>query len=87
MSESNNATTVQLSETEINMLIENIIEDLGTVPKALGWVDRKVTEIKHELLSRWDKNEFENLKTWETVYNYFERNYRSFLAINRYARQ
>ena len=87
MSESNTTTTVQLSETEINMLIENIIEDTGTVPKALGWVDRKVAEVKHEWLSRGQNNEFENLKNWEMVYNYFESNYRSFLAINRYTRQ
>jgi hypothetical protein len=87
MSESNNTTTVEMSETEINMLIENLIEDLGTVPKAFAWVNRKVAEIKHELLSRGEQTERENLKTWESVYNYFERNYRSYMAINRYTRK
>lgn len=86
MMEHNTTTTVQLSEIEVQLLIESIIEDLGTVQKAFKWVNHKIANIKHEILSRGDDFEKEQLKTWEHVFLYFGKHYRSIEAVKRYAK-
>lgn len=84
MMEHNTTTTVQLSEIETQLLIESIIDDLGTVPKALTWVNRKVAEIEHQLLSHGEQIERQQLQTWERVYTYFQKNYKHISRERRY---
>lgn len=83
MSEQNTTTTVQLSELEMQLLIENLIEDVGTVPKALTWVNRKIAEVEHELLSRGANIERHQLQTWERVYLYFQKNYQAIARMSK----
>jgi len=66
--------TVQLSEPEIKMVIQNVIDDLGDVPSAARWVRHKLHWINGEILiNGWTVEMVQSRDEWAIIDRYFER--------------
>jgi hypothetical protein len=66
---------VTISEPEIQMVIQNIIDDLGDVPSAARWVRNKLHSINHDILVNGKTiQSIESRDEWAIIDQYFERN-------------
>lgn len=66
--------TVQLSESEIQMVIQSVINDLGDVPSAARWVRHKLHWINGEILiNGWTAQMVQSRDEWAIIDRYFER--------------
>lgn len=65
--------TIGLSEPEIQMVIQNVIDDLGDVPSAARWVRNKLHSINHEILVNGKTIEsVQSRDEWAIIDHYFE---------------
>lgn len=64
-------TTV--SEPEIQMIIQSVIDDTGTVDRAEKWIERKITQVHHDIMTE-GLNEFttQQRDEWLLVQRYFK---------------
>lgn len=66
---------VTISESEIQMVIQNVIDDLGDVPSAARWVRNKLHSINHDILVNGKTiQNIESRDEWAIIDRYFERN-------------
>jgi len=64
---------IKLSEPEIQMVIQNVIDDLGDIPSAARWVRNKLHSIKHEILVNGKTIELvQSRDEWAISDRYFE---------------
>ena len=65
---------ITLSEPEIQMVIQNVIDDCGDVKLAARWVRFKLHSINHEILSTGYTIELVHSRDqWAIIDRYFER--------------
>lgn len=65
---------IQLSEPEIQMVIQNVIDDLGDVPSAARWVRHKLHWVNGEILMNgWTVEMVQSRDEWAIIDRYFER--------------
>jgi len=66
---------IKLSEPEIQMVIQNVIDDLGDIPSAARWVRNKLHSINHEILVNGKTIELvQSRDEWAIIDRYFEAN-------------
>lgn len=66
---------ITLSEPEIQMVIQNVIDDLDDVPSAARWVRYKLHSINHEILvNGYTVEMVQSRDQWAIIDRYFERN-------------
>lgn len=64
---------IKLSEPEIQMVIQNVIDDLGDIPSAARWVRNKLHSINHEILVNGKTIELvQSRDEWAIIDRYFE---------------
>jgi hypothetical protein len=79
-----NPMTTTLTETEIDLLIQKIIDDTGDVPSAEKWIRNKVHSIHHDIaMEGLTLENTQRRDEWSLVQRYFERNR---FAISRMAK-
>jgi D-mannonate dehydratase len=66
---------VQLSEPEIQMVIQSVIDDLGDVRSAHRWVRNKLHSVNHQILTEgFTQQSVQSRDEWAIIDRYFERN-------------
>jgi hypothetical protein len=72
----------QLSEPEIHMVIQSVIDDLGDVKSAHRWIRNKLHSINHQIISEGVTEQSAHSRDqWAIIDRYVERN---FAAIERW---
>jgi hypothetical protein len=62
-----------VSEPEIQMIIQSLIEDTGSVDRAEKWINRKITQVHHDIMIE-GLNEYtiQQRDEWTNVERYFK---------------
>ena len=67
---------VGLSESEIQMVIQNVIDDLGDVKSAARWIRNKLHSINHDILvNGYTMDMVQSRDEWAIIDRYIERNF------------
>lgn len=83
MTKPNTMKTI-LTDTEIDLLIQKIIDDTGDVVSAEKWIRNKVHSIHHDItMEGLTTDNIQRRDEWSLVQRYFERNR---FAISRMAK-
>ena len=66
------ACLASISEPEIQMIIQSLIDDTGSVDRAEKWIQRKITQVHHDIMTE-GLNEFttQQRDEWTLVQRYF----------------
>jgi hypothetical protein len=51
-----------ISESEIQMIIQSLIDDTGSVDRAEKWIERKINQVHHDIMTE-GLNEFVRSQT------------------------
>jgi hypothetical protein len=68
--------TITLSEPEIQMVIQNVIDDLGDVKSAARWIRNKLHSINFDILANgYTIDAIHSRDQWAIIDRYMERHF------------
>lgn len=68
--------TSKLTETEIKMVIQSVIDDLGEPRAAQKWIDNKIHSIHYDQLTNGrNKENAESLADYQSIIDYFRQHF------------